>query len=42
MEIVKVDEFNDEFGFITSVMSEKEFNEKVSKVSGVITRIRME
>ncbi|SEQ02703.1 homoserine dehydrogenase [Lachnospiraceae bacterium RM5] len=42
VEIVKVDEFNDEFGFITSVMSEKEFNEKVSKVSGVITRIRME
>lgn len=37
-----LDELKEEFGFITSVMSEKEFEDKLSKIDGIITRIRIE
>ena len=31
----------EEFGFMTQVMSEKEFNEKIEKIGGCINRIRI-
>lgn len=33
---------DDEFGFVTEVMREKEFEEKLSKITGVISRLRIE
>ena len=41
VEVVKVDGINDEFGFVTESMSEKEFNDKYNKLEGAVTRIRL-
>ena len=41
-ELIQLPEFSDEFAFITDEISEKEFEEMIQKVSGVITRIRLE
>lgn len=42
VEIVELEGVNDEFGFVTEKLSEKDFAEKYSKMSGVIGRIRLE
>ena len=41
IEAVNADGVDGETGFVTGCMSEKEFNEKYSKLTGAITRIRM-
>ncbi|MBQ7972564.1 MAG: homoserine dehydrogenase [Lachnospiraceae bacterium] len=40
-EMINIPECQDEFAFITDEISEKEFEERIKEVSGVITRIRM-
>lgn len=40
--VLKVAGFDNEFGFVTDVMTEKAFEEKLAAVDGVITRIRIE
>ena len=42
VQTVKVEGLDDEFAFITDVISEKEYDELSEKVEGIITRIRME
>ena len=37
-----VDELPEEYGYLTPVMSEKEFAQKAASVDGMITRIRVE
>ena len=39
---VTLEGVDDEFGFVTEVMREKEFEEKLSKITGVISRLRIE
>ena len=34
--------FAEEFAFVTDVMSEKEFNDKIASIGGAINRIRVE
>ena len=41
-EILRVEGMDQEFGFVTEVMPEKVFEEKLAKLPGVITRIRIE
>ena len=41
VEIVRIPEADDEFGFITEVMTEKEFAEKTSSIGEVLNRIRL-
>lgn len=41
-KVVTVDQLPDEFGFVTPVMSEKDFAEKASSFDGMISRIRVE
>lgn len=40
-EVVELDGVADEFGFVTSPMTEKEFNDKFNKLEGAISRIRL-
>lgn len=40
--VVTLDELPEEYGFLTPVMSEKEFSEKTQGLDGVISRIRIE
>ena len=40
--VITAEEVTGEFAFLTEMMSEEEFEEKASKLDGVITRIRME
>ncbi len=42
VETITLDELNGEFAVITPVMSETEYEEAAAKVSGIITRIRVE
>lgn len=42
VETVRVDKLPDEFGFITDVMTEKQFREKSGKIAGIRSRIRIE
>jgi len=42
VEVLKVAGLDNEFGFVTEVMTEKAFEEKLAAVDGVITRIRIE
>lgn len=42
IEVVTLDGVSDEFGFTTEVMAERDFSEKISKISGVLSRIRLE
>ena len=42
VQTVKVEGLDDEFAFITDVISEKEYDGLSEKVEGIITRIRME
>ena len=42
VQTVKVEGLDDEFAFITDVISEKEYDELSEKVEGIITRIRMD
>ena len=42
VEVLKVEGLDNEFGFVTEVMTEKAFEEKLAAVDGVITRIRIE
>ena len=41
VDIIKAEGLDDEFGFITSEMTEKEFKEKSENV-GIISRIRID
>ena len=41
-KVVTVDQLPEEYGFITPVMSEKDFAEKASSIDGIISRIRVE
>lgn len=41
VKVVAVPELNDEFGFITEKMAERDFDEKAAKLPGIITRIRV-
>ena len=41
-KVVTVDELPEEYGYLTPVMSEKEFAQKAASVDGMITRIRVE
>jgi homoserine dehydrogenase len=40
--VIKVPELKDEFAFITTVISEKDFKEKAENLSGIRSRIRIE
>lgn len=40
--VVTVDELSDEYAFLTDVMSEKEFADKVANLQGFISRLRIE
>ena len=40
--MLKVEGIDSEFGFVTEIMTEKVFEEKLASVEGVITRIRIE
>ncbi|WP_099466768.1 homoserine dehydrogenase [Konateibacter massiliensis] len=42
VEVITVSELNNEFGFVTGVLSEAEYKEKEEKCQGIINRIRME
>ena len=42
VDVVMVDGLDNEFGFVTEVMSEKAFADAESKVEGVLNRIRIE
>ena len=42
VQVINVDSVTGEFGFVTDVMTETEFTQASEKVSGIITRIRME
>lgn len=42
VKTIKLDELNNEFAVITPVMSEAEYEEASEKISGIITRIRVE
>ena len=42
VETIELGSQDDEFGFITNTMTEKAFGDSVDKVSGVISRIRVE
>lgn len=42
VKVITLDNVNGEFGVITPVMSEARYEEAASKVSGIITRIRVE
>jgi len=42
VSVVAVPEMDDEFGFITEVISEAEFKEKVGQLEGVINMIRVQ
>lgn len=42
IEVVELDGDANEFGFVTKSMSEKSFDESRSKVSGIVSRIRLE
>ncbi len=41
-ELLSVEGLEQEFGFVTEVMTEKDFEEKLAALPGVITRIRIE
>lgn len=40
-EVIQIPEYTDEFGFITSAMSEAEYEEKAAGVTGIKNRIRI-
>jgi len=40
--VVTVDELSDEYAFLTDIMSEKEFADKVANLKGFISRLRIE
>ena len=42
VSVIEVPQIKGEFAFVTDEMSEKEFAEKLAKLDGVITRIRLE
>ncbi|SHJ61357.1 homoserine dehydrogenase [Parasporobacterium paucivorans] len=42
VQLVELDELKDEFGFITSIMTEEAFEEAQNETQGIITRIRIE
>jgi hypothetical protein len=42
MEVIYVPELNDECGFITNTITEKEFEIYADKLGTIISRIRME
>lgn len=42
IEIICVDSLNDEFGFVTEVFTEDEYEEKASGFKGILSRIRVE
>lgn len=42
VDVVELDGVSDEFGFVTKVMSEKTFDESLSKITNVISRLRIE
>lgn len=42
VDVVTADGLDDEFGFVTEVISEKKYEEAAGRVSGIIGRIRME
>lgn len=42
VELVKIEELDHEFAFITDVISEQKYEENAAKLEGIITRIRME
>lgn len=42
VKVINLDDLKDEFAIITPVMTEAQYDEAASKVSGIITRIRVE
>ena len=42
VKLVQVPEYKDEFGFVTGLMSEADYEEKAAKVPGILKRIRVE
>lgn len=42
VEVIRLDDIADEFAIITPVISEAEYEEAAKKISGIITRIRVE
>ncbi|MFA9377731.1 MAG: homoserine dehydrogenase [Lachnotalea sp.] len=42
VEVVKVEELNNEFGFVTEILTEADYKIKAEKCQGIINRIRIE
>ena len=40
--VIKLEELDDEFAFMTDVISEQKYEEAASQIDGIITRIRVE